>query len=414
MTVIDLPVRPEASSHTSSEMTMSVELSFEASGISREHWDEFINDAGGEIYSSFDWCRIWWRHFGEGRSLRLFIFRQQDQLVGLIPMFVEQVWLGPTHIKLAKPVGSDFAMDVFGLPTLARCHESIYKRLISELIEHEKCDAIWFGFVPFQHHSVTTVKRLANGATGSVAIARQNDAEVLTSFDLSTNFDGYVAGLGKAARQNVRRQLSLLNKATCVQKTVVHTPIDPEGEFRAFIDLHTRQWEAEGLPGHFGDWPGSDAFNQELVNELAALDRLRIMHLRADHRIVASQFAFTFGSRGYWRLAARAIDKELARYGLGVLGLMQLLEEMSAEGIRHLEGGYGRYPYKLVYGAKEEPVVSLLLKSTRPLSSLRVQIFIALSDVIHLFYYRIWRLRIAPKLPLRATPLWRSWIRFRI
>jgi CelD/BcsL family acetyltransferase involved in cellulose biosynthesis len=414
MTVIELPVRHRASSDTMSAITMTIVKSFDASGISRKEWDDFILDAGGEIYSSYDWCRIWWRHYGNGRNLRLFIFRQQGRLVGLAPMFVERIWLGLLRIRLAKPVGADFAMDVFGLPTLARCPDSLYGQIISELVGTEKCDAVWFGFAPAEHHSLEALRRSVDGTKGSVAVVRDTSAGALTLFDLPNNFDSYVAGLGKAARQNFRRQLNLLKKASSVEQVVIQTPIDPEAEFRAFNELHTRQWEAEGLPGHFKDWPGSEAFNQDLITQHSRLGRLRMVRLHSDEKIVASQYAFTFGSTGYWRLAARATEKELARYGLGVLGLMQLLEQMCRDGIQRVEGGFGRYPYKLVYGAKEQAVTSLLLKSTRPLSSLRAHLFVVLSRLIHLLYYRIWRLRIAPKLPFRSSPLWRSWIRFRI
>jgi CelD/BcsL family acetyltransferase involved in cellulose biosynthesis len=219
--------------------------------------------------------------------------------------------------------------------------------------------------------------------------------------------------LAKAARQNFRRQLNLLKKAMIVEQSVIRTPLDPEAELRTFKELHTTQWEAEGLPGHFNDWPNSTAFNQDLVTQLSKLGRLRMVHLRAEGRDLATQYAFTFGTNGYWRLAARATEKELSRFGLGVLGLMQLIEQMYSEGIRSLEGGYGRYPYKLQYGGEERAVVSMLLKSNRAASRVRTGTFLVIWDLVHLLYYRIWRLRIAPKLPFRRGPLWRRWIRLR-
>ena len=33
--------------------------------------------------------------------------------------------------------------------------------------------------------------------------------------------------------------------------------------------MHASQWAAEGKLGHFGDWPHSEAFNTDLVNELS-------------------------------------------------------------------------------------------------------------------------------------------------
>jgi hypothetical protein len=93
---------------------------------------------------------------------------------------------------------------------------------------------------------------------------------------------------------------------------------------------------------------------------------------------------------------------------------MQMLQVMIDEGIERLEGGAGRYEYKLRYGGKELDVRSLLAKSTRATSSIRVELFILASWLINLIYYRLWRLRIARFLPGRRGPLWRTWIRFRM
>jgi CelD/BcsL family acetyltransferase involved in cellulose biosynthesis len=139
-----------------------------------------------------------------------------------------------------------------------------------------------------------------------------------------------------------------------------------------------------------------------------------MLDLYAGGDIVAAHYALTFGPNGYSRLPARSTGKDMGRFGLGVLSLMQLLEQMCREGIRRVEAGRGHYDYKIEYGGRESVYLSLLVKSSRPMSSARVRLFVALSDLIHLVYYRIWRLRIGPRLPYRPGPLWRTWIRSRI
>lgn len=412
MTVADLPGHSVTSAAFRTG-TLSVATTFESAGMSRETWDDLVLDAGGDIYTSYDWCCIWWRHYGSNRNLRIFTLHEDRRLVGIVPMFIERIRIGPCAIRIAKPVGSDFAMDVFGFSALAESMDLVCHEVVSYLLTVDRCDAVWSGFVPAAHSAPGALRRLAE-AGGPVALARDANANVLTAFDLPGDFNDYVPALSKAARQNVRRQLSLLNKAGEVTQTVVRRPTDCAAEFTAFSCMHTTQWEAEGLPGHFNDWPGSAAFNADLMQRFAALGRLRMVHLRLQQKLVASQYAFTFGPKGYWRLAARAIDKELARYGLGVLGLIQLLEQMCSEGITQVEGGYGRYPYKLQYGATEHEVISLLLSSTRPFARLRTRIFVVQSAAINLAYYRIWRLRIAPRLGYRSGPLWRHWIRCRM
>jgi CelD/BcsL family acetyltransferase involved in cellulose biosynthesis len=388
--------------------------SFEAVGLSREAWDDFVLDAGGDIYSSYDWCRIWWKHYGRNRDLRVLVIKRGDRLIGLVPMFIERIGFGPFRLRIAKRLGTDFAMDVFGFAVKPEWSGTTYDRILRELIGRERCDAIWFGFLRAEDPAVEVLRSVCSISGRATALARDAMAGVQVFFSIPRSLDAHVATLDKSARQNYRRQLKLLKSSCSVEEHIISDPVSAKTEFDAFCALHTQQWEAEGMPGHFNDWPRSEAFNRDIVLQLSRLDRLRFVVLRANGKLAASQFALLFGSTGHWRLAARTIDKDMARYGVGVLGLMQMLQVMIDEGIERLEGGAGRYEYKLRYGGKELDVRSLLAKSTRATSSIRVELFILASWLINLIYYRLWRLRIARFLPGRRGPLWRTWIRFRM
>ena len=395
-------------------VVVTVARSFDDANISRDEWDKFVLGVGGDLYSSYDWCRIWWKHYGTNRHLRLFVFRQRTQLVGLVPMFIERIWLGPIAIRIAKRVSSDFALAIFSLPISDEWSEKAFRELIEILIERERCDAIWFGFLPDDDPSLPSLRTVCKSAHAPAALARDTAVGVHVFFHLPNNFETYVASLDKRARQNYRRQLSLLKKTFAVEQSIVSDPADAPRAFFEFQQFHTTQWKSEGKPGHFGDWPHSDAFNLDMVKQLSKLGRFRMARLSADGDVVAMQYAFIFGGSCYWRLPARAIAKDMSRFGLGVLGLTQLIEQMCHEGIQRIEAGAGHYDYKIQYGGKETSFLSVLVQSTRRGSSLRVRVFLGISDLIHFAYYRVWRLRLAPHLPLPRTPLWRTWIRSRM
>ena len=82
--------------------TVETLSSFQESSIGREEWDRFVYEVGGDLYVTYDWCRIWWQHYGDLRQLRLYIFRRGGQLVGLAPMFIEEIRLGLIKLKIAK------------------------------------------------------------------------------------------------------------------------------------------------------------------------------------------------------------------------------------------------------------------------------------------------------------------------
>jgi len=392
------------------EFAVAVYDSFEDASVGREEWDKFVQDVGGDIYVSYDWCRIWWRHYGQGRQLRLFIFREGRHLVGLAPMFIERLRLGPVSIKIAKRVGADFAGTIFSLPFASDFVEVAYSELITQLIGNENCDAVWFGFMPGNDPTIKGLREACRSLQGLVTIARDTQVGPHTQFRLPDSFEAYLTKLDSRQRQNYRRRFKLLQKSFKVESDVIRDPLQAHAAFVDFKTMHTHQWQAEGTLGHFGDWPQSEPFNADLVNELSRLGRFRMVRLFADEKVISSQYVFVFGDCCYWRLPARAPESNWDRFGLGVLGMVELIKEMINEGVRRIEAGVAHYDYKIHFGGEELRYHSLLVMVNRTNAALRTRIFLKLSDLLHLVYYRAWRLRVARHFPLRVGTLWQKWI----
>jgi CelD/BcsL family acetyltransferase involved in cellulose biosynthesis len=191
-------------------------------------------------------------------------------------------------------------------------------------------------------------------------------------------------------------------------------PDELREHFPAFVAMHTAQWRADGLPGHFGDWPGSLAFAEDLVRELAPAGRVVLSCLLAGDRPVSYFWDFRYGATAHWRLPAReTAEEEMEKLGLGRVGLIQRIETLIPEGIRTVEDGPGHYEYKLQHGAEEHPLRSILVVRSSPYARAAMRVAIAVSDGIHFAYYRGWRRRGLGLLGLRPGSLWRIWIRTR-
>jgi hypothetical protein len=91
-------------------------------------WDAFMEVAGGEIYLTYDWCRIWWKYYGGSRELKIFLFRHQGDLVGILPLFFDRMWLGPISVRMVSIVGTDFGITTASVP--------IRKEFIDDVIRH--------------------------------------------------------------------------------------------------------------------------------------------------------------------------------------------------------------------------------------------------------------------------------------
>ena len=73
----------------------------------QKEWDEFIEGIDGEIFLTYDWCRIWWKYYGAGRELRIFVIRRDKAIIGILPVFLERLGFAPLGLRVVRFVGTD-------------------------------------------------------------------------------------------------------------------------------------------------------------------------------------------------------------------------------------------------------------------------------------------------------------------
>lgn len=391
------------------QVTCSVYHSFDEIRDLQPSWDSFVESVNGDIYLSFDWCRIWWQFYGKGNILRLLIAYRGTEIVGIIPIFIESLWLGPAWLKMAKIAVSDFTMVIVNPPVRSDCAAEVFNHFFDLIINKEGCDAVRIGPLGGQYE---TLQQLRETISQHPKLMLFQDSARLpyTTFHLPKTFEEYIQSLDKRQRGNLRRDLNLINKSFKMSQDVIQGQAAAD-EFGKFVQMHNQQWEAEGKLGHFKDWPHGEAFNAALVSEQAKQGRLKLLRLIADNQVVSYQLCFAFGKRWYWRLPARLVGPEWDKFALGRIGLINEIEIAIAEGVQEIEAGIGHYEYKVKLGGKEYPLYSIMLVRNTIFCRLRVHIFKQLSRALNYFYYRVWFHRVAPKLPFKRRHLWKLWIK---
>jgi CelD/BcsL family acetyltransferase involved in cellulose biosynthesis len=396
------------------DITCLVFSSFEEILGMQEEWDSFVESVNGDIYLTFDWCRIWWQHYGRGRRLSIFLFREGGSLVGLMPVFIETVWLGPVWLKMAKFVGSDSTTNMVNPPIKFNYAEDIFKSLLQYLIKEYKCDTVWFGPMSGDCAPVSSLRSACSQISRLAVVMQEKVRSPYTVFILPDSFDEYLTSLSSQWRANYRRYMNLLLKKFTVNIEAVQNEKDVAKEYEYFREMHDLQWQSEGKLGHFNDWPRGVEFNRDQLRVQAKLNRAKLIRLTADSEAVSYFLCYVFGNTLHARLSARAFGTEWNKYSLGRVGLIKMIEWAIGQGIQRIEAGAGHYDYKIKLGGKEYPLYTIMLVRKQWFPRLRAYIFANLSSLLHFCYYRIWFNRLVPKLPFKRRPLWKLWIRTRL
>jgi CelD/BcsL family acetyltransferase involved in cellulose biosynthesis len=382
----------------------------------QEEWQRLARETGADIYLYPEWCGLWWQHFGAGRRLICITARQDGALVGVLPFSIDRFRLGPLAFRVARLAGTDPNCIVFTLPVLPHLLPEMLTATADRLLVSGICDAISLTPLSERTDLMPALNTLRNNRPDLVF--RQEAAGSHVMFDLAPDFDGYLARLSRNRRSQFRGDLKALERRFGLMSRVA---VPDAEEFAGFVTLHNLQWQAIGKGGHFVDWPGSASFFAALV-PLSSPDwgiRLDILEggePGAVAKPMAAIFSLVAGKTCHARLPARTTEAEALKMGIGKIGLMLAIRTAIANGQSQIEGGRGEYDYKLSLGGRNVPVQRLLFYPAQQVW--RARLLLAWSDLLHLLYYRIWFMRLAPRgrrwFGLRPRPLWWLWIKSRV
>ena len=313
---------------------------------------------------------------------------------------------------MAKLVGSDSTLAVMEPLVQPSLGHEAFGLAIKQLFADDHVDMVHVGPCSATTAHVGAVRAAASKLDAG-QIVRDREVGSHTVFDMSDGFEGYLKSLSSHQRSNYRRKLKKLNNSFTLDLDVVQAGPALEYEFESFVDMHQAQWKAVNKLGHFEDWPGSREYSWDLVRGLAASDRVRLVRLLADDRVVAYYWCFAFNGTYYWRLSARLFGPEWDQFALGRVGVVKMMELANGDGATAIEAGIGSYGYKENLNAQTHPLHSIVVRRNGLLPHLRALFTLACGDFLDLAYYRVWFIRVSPRVKLLRRPLWRGWIRRR-
>lgn len=393
-----LAISPALSTRNDVVVAYRVLHSFEELPDDRAHWDKLVAELGAPIYMSFDWLRLWWQYYGAGKELRLFVFQARGVVVGMVPTYIEQ--LGPPFLclRVARLIGANIPPRVFNPPVPPELARTIWGLVFDHLVEQDSCDVVSVGPVSERY--------AANGGLRDAATAKESSwtAEwvskgVCTLYNLPSSFDEFMASLDGKERKTRRKKLRELEARGELRVEVIKDCSVVAAEFDRFVDLHTRQWESEGRPGHFHAWPRALEFHRSLVAAQGALGRLRFVRLLAGNTLVANQYNYAFGGTLFAELPARVFGPEWDRLSLGCSSQVKLIEAAIQEGFHTMDSGPGHYDYKVLLNGQESKIFGLCLTAARRSSHLKTQIYRGIGKLLILLIVKLWYRRISPRLP---------------
>jgi len=378
----------------------------------KKQWDSFVEAVGSDIYFLVDWLETWMKFYGKHCDLRCYVVRKNEQIIAVLPFCLERLRIGFVSVRIARFVGSYGTIAVFSPPIQSGYEMQVMKLILSSLLAAEKCDAVCLsplsGEVP-----LSGIDDWSDTSEREFVLLDKKDIGVHTLFALPDTIEEFLTSLGKRRKKKYLYEVRSLSKKFEIENRAIQEE-EAIRYFDVFVHFHTKLWQEMGRLGHFGDWPDSLEFNRELVRRMAPKGRVKFYELSAGERPLSMGYSFELGTTSFNRLTARDTSADLKKFGLGRVGYIKILELLIGEGKKIEETGPGHYDYKMVIGGQERQMKRLIFTKASLGAVAKTKLYVKMSEWLHFFYYRVWFLKLSPKLGLRSKPLWTFWIKAKL
>jgi CelD/BcsL family acetyltransferase involved in cellulose biosynthesis len=285
------------------------------------------------------WLLEWWRHFGEGSELAIFLARRDNHLVGALPLFVRKRW----GLRIASFLGAGESA-LSDLLTADASPASVAEQLMQY--------AAASGISALDVFGLTRESRLA----AALGPARLELIERVESpvIDLGGDWEAFLtAKLSSSRRREVRRRSRNLAAEGKLEVAVARTPEEVGEALGDAFRLHGLRWGEGPDRSTFGT-PRGQRFHRAALAAVAKDDLVRVSTVRLDGRAIAFQCWFALGASAYqYRIAH---DPAFQRFGLGFASTLDVINAAMAEGLVRFELLGGAEGYKLEIADRLAPM----------------------------------------------------------
>ncbi len=324
------------------------------------------------VFSSFQWCDAWWRHFGGGKRLNVVTVRDgSGELVGVAPLMVRR--FGP--FRKLEFIGAGLS-DYSDFVVHPRCAQAAIGVILTFLQgRHRGWDLGDLSEVPAQS-SLLSFLRARRISGLNVTCLPQTNCPFIA---LPTSWEAYVSALPRKRRYYVSSFPRKFMREQDGSLEVVAEKMKVEDAIATFYKLHMARWATKDQSlSHEHTEQGFLPFLEEVCMRFAVAEEnpahegnpsrgwLRLVSLRAGSQVVASSVNFLMNGR--WNSYMKGFDPQWAASRPGTVLDALRIEQAIKEGARLLDFGRGDEAYKSGFGATNSQNRRVLMATGAPRS----------------------------------------------
>ena len=335
-----------------------------------QEWDGLAWESDTHIFQTYEWNRIWWKHFGKNKKLYIVAVYAENKLAGIAPLFEDDIWLlGRKVYTCLRFIGSHVSQPE-GEPLIGRIPYSDYldcivhpgyEQFFCELIlQHfNTIKSVYDEFIldEVTEESVICnimIPLLSTGNHGLSCKIRQASSSPVIQMD--STWKAYLNSMNVKDRYNAKRYYnrSILSSDKAFKiKKLKHADELP-GVLSDLIRMHQKQWNKRGFSGTFSEKRMCDFIAEitKLFHNLGWMQIYMAYPYNVDNKYIAIDFYMTYKDRVY--LMHRGVEEDSIhrKDGPGNVLLYSRIHEAIDDGVLVFDMLRGSEEFKLRMATK--------------------------------------------------------------
>jgi CelD/BcsL family acetyltransferase involved in cellulose biosynthesis len=307
-------------------------------------WDA-LAVASAEPSSAPAWMLAWWRHVApRGAELRVVAVRDGEQLIGLLPLYVDLGSRRAASRYRLLASEDDFSASVTPLAAPDRVWE--VAEAAAELLaaRGSRPDEIELAPLPSASPWTFVLRERWPGRIRPLAFRLAHQLSPIVSLHPGS-YEAWLAARSYRFRKEARRYRRLFDDAGGSYRWTTVETLDSDVE--VFSRLHAARWEGVGESRLVALGARLPAFLRELATGLLPQERFRMLMLELDGKPICADLWIAAG--GDVTGVNTGWDERFKRFSPPRLATLHTIEDACARGERRIHLGFGRVDYKQAY-----------------------------------------------------------------
>jgi CelD/BcsL family acetyltransferase involved in cellulose biosynthesis len=303
-------------------------------------WDTLLDSTDNAVFSTWEWITCWWKHFGEGRRLRVLVAENDHKTIALAPLMLSNyTYIGFGRLRKIEFLGtpqSDYNNFILSE------NESDCARLFVKHIE---------GLRDWDHLELrgvleesTSARLLCDYSVTSPVRLVKRALTLAPYIILPSTLEELVSRLGSHDRHNMVRSERRLRERYKVDMKTYKDFSSIQEAMDTMFELHQkRQKSISDTPTDFAS-PRTRAFHSELAALFAAKGWLNLNFLTANDEAIAATYCFDYRGKTYGYQGG--FDPLFRRYSVATLLHLRNIEGSIRRGFKEYDFSIGAESYK--------------------------------------------------------------------